>query len=396
MRLLIVSPWLPDAEALHAGGKSLFHELDWLAQRHTVHLRCYGHSEPESVIDPVRARCETVGVIEPAYTWSQKLEHIARGGWRYPWRLGRNTVLTMWASVRALCLEQRIDAVLLMWTEMGRYLDAIPQGTKRVLVTQDVESIVRPRELPLYPLGQARLSAFLRARRLIRIERKTVPRADMVVARSVHDAAYLARFRPGKRTVVLSAYFEAERLRDIQSEERVEGQLTFFGALDRVANLAAVDFLVRGIWRRVREACPRVRLVIAGANPPPRLRQLCAADSRITLTGYIPDIRNLWAATDIAVLPSLVGGGMLVKVAQAMAAGRPVVTTTRGIEGIGAPSGVVVISDGAAVFAAETLNLLRDSERRARIGEAGRRYITEKFDWETSMSALENSLTGKS
>jgi glycosyltransferase involved in cell wall biosynthesis len=79
-----------------------------------------------------------------------------------------------------------------------------------------------------------------------------------------------------------------------------------------------------------------------------------------------------------------------------MAAGRPVVTTTAGNEGIGAPPGAVVVTDDAAVFAAEVLNLLQDSERRARIGEAGRRYVGEKLDWEASMSALENGLTGES
>jgi glycosyltransferase involved in cell wall biosynthesis len=389
MRILIVSPWLPHPAIRHAGGQHLWHTVRSLAARgHRLHMLCYGRGEPETQVQPLAAMCDSLTILTPAYTWGQKLERVRRGGWRYPWRLGRQTHIAARAHIRELCAQ--VDVVHFAWTEMGCYLDAVPRGVGTVLGTLDVEYVVRPRELVLYPPGWARVQAARRARRLIRGERQHVRRAHVTLACSAFDRDHLVRLAPGAAIHVVPPWIDADAVRDLQSDSVVPRRLVFMGALDRFANVAAARWLVEHVWPRVRDHEPATTLRIVGANPPGSLRRLPGGDPRLTVTGFVPDLAAEWAAADVAVSPSLIGGGLVTKVAQPMAAGRPVVTTHFGNEGVAAPEGIAVeVADDVPAFAAAVLRLLRDREHWACIAAAGRQHVLDTLDWNHSMVQLE-------
>jgi glycosyltransferase involved in cell wall biosynthesis len=142
----------------------------------------------------------------------------------------------------------------------------------------------------------------------------------------------------------------------------------------------------------VRDAHPAAELRFVGAAPPAWLQRAAASDPRVTVTGWAPDLVEVWAETDVAVCPSLTGGGLLLKVAQPMAAGRPVVTTTLGNEGVAAPGGAVAVADRPAAFAQEVLRLLEDRVHWERMAQAGRRHIAAAMNWDASMKNLEAAL----
>jgi polysaccharide biosynthesis protein PslH len=309
--------------------------------------------------------------------------------------LGRNTTRAMQQQIHSLCTNHKIDTVFLAWTEMGRYLDAVPPDIRTVLGTMDVERLVRPREVKLYPPGQACAAAERRAQHLIRIERQAVPQADAVTACSRNDQEYLQRLRHDHQVYVVPPYADLDSMWTINPDRKIAGQLTFFGALDRIANLAAAEFLINEVWPLIHENRLSPTLVIAGANPPPALERLASIEQRIRITGYIEDIRAMWAETDVAVLPSLIGGGLLTKAAQAMGAGRPVVTTTLGNEGIAAPPDAIAIADSAHLFANSILNLLTDRDAWRQMARAGRAHVLQTLDWDASMKTLEMVLSGK-
>jgi glycosyltransferase involved in cell wall biosynthesis len=389
MRILIVSPWLPHAEIPHAGGQYLFHTAVSLGERgHEVHLLCYGRGEPLEVVRAMRERCAAVEVVTPAYTPREKLRRLWEGGWRRPWTLGRRTHLAMRAEIRRLC-SAGLDVVHLAWTEMGRYQDAVPRGTATVLGTLDVEGEVRPREIAWLPWGPRRWGAWFRTRRLVRGERRYVRRAGALLAVSPRDAAALARVRGRDDVHVVPPWLDLPALCAIEPGSAVKGRLTFMGALDRVANRAAVRFLVDEVWPRIRVAHGGATLQVVGVNPPAALCRRAEQDPRFVVTGWVPDLTAVWAASDVALVPSLVGGGLLLKVAQPMAAGRPVVTTTPGNAGVGAPPGAVEVADDPAGLAAAALDLLENRQHWRRLAERGRRHVLATLDWEESMRRLE-------
>jgi len=390
MQVLIVSPWLPHPEIAHGGGQHLYHTIRSLTERgNTVHVLCYGRGEPESYVRALAARCAMLHIVTPAHTWRQKAARLLAGGWRRPWTLGRRAHAEVRALIRKICREHQIDVAHFAWTEMGCYLDVVPGGVGSVLGMLDVEHLVCPREVRLCPWGWRKVQVALRARRLIRGERRYMRQADVTLACSVADRNHLARLGAG-RIYVVPPWIDLGAMCAVDRESLTPGRLTFLGAMDRLANQAAARFLLDGVWPQVATAHPGATLRLVGANPPVWLRRRTETDPRLTVTGFVPDPMAEWAATDVAVSPSLAGGGLLIKVAQPMAAGRPVVTTTLGNEGVAAPVGVAIeVADTASAFAEAVLRLLSDRERWARLAEAGRRHVMETLDWGASVSQLE-------
>lgn len=391
MRVLIVSPWLPHARIAHGGGQHVFHTVRSLAERgHAVFVVCYGRQESASQVATLAAHCEGLHALEPAYTWRQKVGHVLSGGWRRPWMWGRRTHAEARALIHSICREQRIDVVHLAWAEMGCYLDAVPAGVATVLGTLDVEHRVRPREVRLYPWGWARMLAARRARRLIQGERRYVNQAHATLVCSAADRRHLARLVNENRIHVVAPWVDLGAMGDVKPKAVVTGRLTFVGALDRIANEAAVRFVVREVWPQVKRAHTGVVLHIVGASPPKWLGRQADGDARLVVTGYVAALVQEWAQTDVAVCPSLIGGGLVVKVAQAMAAGRPVVTTSLGNEGVGAPEGeAVAVANDAGSFGQAVLQLLSDRARWKRVAAAGRRHVVNTLDWGASMRDLE-------
>jgi glycosyltransferase involved in cell wall biosynthesis len=391
VRVLIVSPWLPHPAIAHAGGQHVYHTVRSLAERgHDVHLLCYGRGEPVAQVRALEEHCASLTVVTPSYSWRLKAGRLLAGGWRRPWTLGRRAHAEARAAIRAACAGRRIDVVHLAWTEMGRYLDAVPRGVGTVLGALDVESLVRPREARLYRPGWRRLLAVLEGHRLACNERLYVRWADVTLACSEADRAHLARLGPANRVRVVGPWIDLEAMRAVGPGEVVRGRLTLMGAMDRAANAAAARFLLDDVWPIVRDRHPRATLHVVGAGPPPWLLRRSGCDPRLVVTGFVPDLAAEWAATDVAVSPSLVGGGLVVKVAQPMAAGRPVVTTTPGNEGVAAPVGVAVeVADRGPAFARAVLRLLANRERWARLAAGGRRHVQQTLDWRTSIGRLE-------
>lgn len=396
MRLLFVTQWLPHPQVLQAGGQHIYHTLRWLAQRHDVHLLSYGRGESAEQVESLAPIAETMMVIEPAYTTRQTITIEPHPeGWQPLKMLSRRTQIAVREYMRVICQRQNIEAVHFAWTEMGRYLDAVPEGVAGVLGAMDVEYLVRPREAALRPTllpsGLEILQVQRRARSLIHNESDYLPKANVVLACSEADRQHLAKLTPIERIHVVHPWIDAESVRGIPPSSVISGRLTFVGALDNIANIAAARFLVAEVWPLIREQRPETTLHLVGANPTNDVRAWANDDPRITIIADTDDIDLIWATTDIAVSPSLIGGGFMTNVTQAMAAGRPVVTTMLGYESVDAPPEMVDIADTAPDFANAVLRLLSDRTRWQRHALAGRAFIIRAYDWDESMAALENA-----
>jgi glycosyltransferase involved in cell wall biosynthesis len=169
--------------------------------------------------------------------------------------------------------------------------------------------------------------------------------------------------------------------------------LVFSGALTYEANYDAMRYFLAEIYPLVRSMVPGVRLQITGRSSGIDLRAL-ALDSSVVITGYLPDVRPVVAGSWVCVVPLRLGGGTRLKILEAMALGTPVVTTTKGAEGLEVvPGEDIIIADHPATFAAATADLLRDERLREKLARNARRLVKEKYGWEAIGQKLNDLAT---
>jgi glycosyltransferase involved in cell wall biosynthesis len=225
-----------------------------------------------------------------------------------------------------------------------------------------------------------------------RMEGRLIGEFDHVLVTSETDRkALLGLVSPGAKSAPVSVLpngVDLDFFRPNPEVQRDAETLVFSGKMSYHANVSMVKHLVAEIMPRVWRERPEVRLVIVGKDPTPEVRAL-GADSRITVTGTVADIRPyLWKAT-AAVVPLVYGAGIQNKILEAMACGTPVVTTSRTLSALEVtPGRELLVANGAEAFAREVLDLLGNNGRREAVGEAGAAYVRSRHSWRSIAERL--------
>ena len=224
------------------------------------------------------------------------------------------------------------------------------------------------------------------SRKMRRFEQETLRRFDSVIAVSDRDAAALAkRYElPAVEAIDTGVDLDFFACNPPGPDPTPGGgTLIFTATMSWAANVEGIHFLLDEVWPILLRARPGIRAVIIGRNPPASLSDKIASRGlNVTLTGFVDDIRPYVAAADVYVIPLWVGSGTRIKAFEAMAMGRPVVSTSLGIEGLAVTHDEhFVRADNTADFAGAILSLLDDGARRARIADAARALMEEKFSW---------------
>jgi glycosyltransferase involved in cell wall biosynthesis len=159
--------------------------------------------------------------------------------------------------------------------------------------------------------------------------------------------------------------------------------VVFSGAMDSRSNIDGIAFLIDEIWPLVAAARPQARALIVGRNPPAALVERArAAGLPFTFTGFVDDIRPHMRSGQVAVIPLRVGSGTRIKAFEAMAAGRPLVSTTLGVEGLDiVPGEHFLAADTPAEFASAVARLLADPAAAAKLDQAARARVEARFGW---------------
>jgi glycosyltransferase involved in cell wall biosynthesis len=194
-----------------------------------------------------------------------------------------------------------------------------------------------------------------------------------VLAFGSRDAAAIAELAPEVADRVRVCPFGIELPPPADRDQEQSGQVLFVGNFTHQPNRDAALWLAQEIMPAVRAHQPEARLEIVGANPPPEIVAL--AGPRVDVLADVPSVDPHIAGAAVVVAPVRTGGGMRMKVLQALAAGKALVTTSRGGEGFDcfAEPPPLAIAEEAGAFAEEVATLLADPELR---GELGRRART--------------------
>jgi len=226
-------------------------------------------------------------------------------------------------------------------------------------------------------------------RKLQREELGTYRSADGVYLCSAADERRLLVEIPKAITAVIPNAADVEYYRPRPTDPPPDGRtVVFFGLLSYVPNVDSVIHFVHDIWPRIAEAHPQARCKIIGGGAPPSL--LALAGPRIELAGFVPDLRPHLAAAAAVVVPLRLGGGTRLKVVEAMAMGKAIVSTTLGAEGIEAvPGRDLLIEDEPSAFADAVTRLLAEPGLAARIGRSARQLAEERYAWSGAALRLE-------
>jgi protein-tyrosine-phosphatase/glycosyltransferase involved in cell wall biosynthesis len=260
-----------------------------------------------------------------------------------------------------------------------------------VLFAHNVEHLIwrRLRDVETRPWRRALLE--VEWRKMRRAEARACAGATLTVAVSEADAGRLRAMAPGATvraipTGVDTAYFAPVGTRETAAA------LVFTGSMDWHPNEDAVLHFLDAVLPRVREEVPDVSFIVAGRNPGGRLRA-AAAEAGVLVTGTVEDIRPYLAGAAVYVVPLRIGGGTRLKIFEALAMGKAVVSTTVGAEGLPLVPGTHFLqADAPDEFAKAVVALLRDPARRRSLGEAGRRLVETRYSWPMVAEALERRL----
>jgi len=305
----------------------------------------------------------------------------------------RVTIPALQRALDRILRSKRFDIVNLEFPYLGHYhLRQAPPGEKLPALVVDSHEIAydlaRQFAETSVSLGR-RFYASANWRKLRREELGIYREADGVYLCSAADEQRLLGQVPEAHTAVIPNAADVEYYQPRPGDPPPDGRtVVYFGLLSTVPNIHAVIHFVQDIWPRIAEAHPEARCEIIGGRPPASLRAL--AGLRVKLTGFVPDLRPHLAAAAAIVVPLRLGGGTRLKIVEAMAMGKAIVSTTLGAEGIEAVSGRdILIEDEPAAFAGAVNRLLADPSLAARIGESARLVAVERYAWSGAAEALD-------
>jgi glycosyltransferase involved in cell wall biosynthesis len=306
----------------------------------------------------------------------------------------RVSVPEMQQALTRLLSEKRFDIVNLEFPYLGHCdLRRAPDGEKPPPVVVDSHEIA-------YDLARQfarsadnftrRLYAGLNWRKLKREELGTYGAADGVFLCSVADQQRLLEHIPGARTAVIPNAADVNYFQPRAGDPASDGRtIVYFGLLSTIPNIDGVQHLVKDIWPHIAAAHPEARLKIIGGKAPPQLQAL--AGPGIELTGFVDDLRPHLAEAAAVVVPLRLGGGTRLKIVEAMAMGKAIVSTSLGAEGIEVtPGHDLLVEDDPVKFAHVVNQLLAEPELAARIGKAARQTAVSHYSWSKAARALES------
>jgi glycosyltransferase involved in cell wall biosynthesis len=297
----------------------------------------------------------------------------------------------------ASALRRRIeefdpDVVHLDSVVLAAYTRSITR--RRIVITHhNVESDLYAQRATVEPWMMRALLG-REARKLVALERRLGREAAMNVVVSETDATRLQALVPGARTAVVPNGVDTDFFRaDTRVSPRAKS-LVFVGGMDWYPNRLAMEWLAAEIWPQLAKNDADRTMTVVGREPPARLLDAAAADSRLRVTGFVDDVRSYISSSAIYVCPIRAGGGTRLKILDALSMGRPLVSTALGVSGLGLVEGRHFLrAETAEEFVSQISRLERDADLRAALGRNGRSVVEERYSWSIVGDKLEAALS---
>lgn len=390
LRLLFLLPFSPRLDATHGGGRTTAQLLAHLATRHRVaviHLRA--PADPPA--DPVlRQQCEFIEEVlrpNPGFShlsWLARTTSLLRG---WPLWVASCSVAAFHSRVRTLANTWKPDIVQVEFHVMAQYLSALADSPAPRILIQHEPGAPAACDVWQSSRGLVRMIRYWDMWAWKRFEQAIISRLQAIVVFTVRDREALAPVSPSIPIVCIPFGTELpEQPLDPYGEDPLS--LIFVGNFTHPPNVDSALRLINEILPRVRILIPGVRLQIVGDHPTTQIRQL--AGETILVTGRVSDVTPYLNSAAIVIAPLRMGGGMRVKVLEALAAGKAIVASRLAVEGLEVVEGMHLrLAETDKKFADVIVQLLAHPEERASLGRNARAWACANIGWGKTIAAYE-------
>jgi glycosyltransferase involved in cell wall biosynthesis len=363
------------------------------ASGHEIELLCFG--------DPAAAGedqgkaleiCKAVQIIpNPSAGFSKLaalLRRVAAVPFTRPYGVARSRSKRMVREILDRLRRQACDVVLCEETDL---LVNVPDHLPVPLIVDhhNAEHVLLERYLAQETNPFRRAYAWMEARKVRNWERHATSRADVAMVCSEVDRATYRALCPSAAVIVAPNVIDVAAYAPATGEE--PGTILYAGGMDWYPNRDAVEFFALSILPRILQRVPGARFVVAGRNPAPEFLRRFAGIPSVEFTGAVPDMRPQIARAAVCVVPLRIGSGTRLKILEAAAMAKPIVSTALGAEGLDFADGSeILLADEPESFASAVVDLLNGAKRRRSLGAASRRRVEHSYSLAVLQGTLRN------
>ena len=271
------------------------------------------------------------------------------------------------------------DVILLEGIYLMRYIDVIRKHTKTkvLLRPQNVEFVIWERLYETESNWLKRQYLHILAIRMKTFELNNINLADIVVTVSETDLGIFTEYGLKLPATSVPTGYVFDTLPEITAKE--ENAVAFIGGMDWMPNREGVEWFINKVWPIVLSQLPDAKFYLAGRNFPAEIRNLKVKG--LVVVGEVEDAREFILSKSISIVPLFAGSGMRVKIVEAMALGRAVISTSVGAESLKyTDGGDILIADDAAVFANAVVKMLSDRHQRIALGKKAQQLVLDVYD----------------
>jgi glycosyltransferase involved in cell wall biosynthesis len=390
-RLLFLAPFAPRLNAFHGGSRSIAQLLANLANRHRIAL-LYLRAPVDPPLDPVlQERCEVVEEVirpNPGISFAEGKSRIRSLLQGMPAWAAACSVAECGGRVRSLARRWKPQIVHIEYHVMAQYVSALADcPAPRVLIEHEPGASAA-REAWQSRRGIPRAIRYMDWLAWRRFERFIAGQVEAIVVFTARDRQTMALLA-GEKPIIRIPLATTLPEHPLDPRGGEPPSMLFVGNFVHPPNVDAAMRLVGAIFPQVQARVPGAVLHIVGDKPPARLAKSAKQD--VVVTGRVPEVTPYLDRAAVVVIPVRMGGGMRVKVLEALAAGKAVVASRLAAEGLDVVHGrQILFAESDRAFADATVELLLDVERRASLGAGARAWALENLDWERVIRAYEN------
>ncbi|MEI7724892.1 MAG: glycosyltransferase [Bacteroidota bacterium] len=382
MRLFFILPRVP--YPTEKGDKlRAFHQIKQLSKRHEIILCALNDGDLHEDAIPVLKKYVKAIHIIPISKASIAINLIKTLFSKKPLQVGYFYNASSAAKIHKLIDEYKPDHLFCQLIRVADYVKDIP--IPKTLDYQDVFSKGVERRLATSPFY---LKPFLRIEynRLLRYEHDAFEAFDNKIIISAPDRDLIPHPEREKIVVVANGV-DTDFFKPMVAEKDYD--LVFTGNMGYPPNIKSAEFLVNEVLPEVFPHKPGLRLLIAGANP--HLRVMVLKSEQVTVSGWVPDMRDCYARSRVFIAPMQIGTGLQNKLLEAMAMKMPCITSPLAFQALNARDGIdILVAQTPKEYAAHILMLLNNPEKASEIAQNGYDFVHRNFNWETETDKINN------
>ncbi len=251
-----------------------------------------------------------------------------------------------------------------------------------LLFQHNVEAMIAKRHVEQNSGILARMFWWLQWKKMSFFEKAACKKFNSVIAVSEDDKRLFQKLYGADNVSTIPTGVDLDYYNVSTDRKETKSSLVFCGSMDWLPNEDAVFFFINDILPEIKKSVPDITLTVIGRNPSGSLSKIVGNTPEVTLTGWVDDTRPYIEKGQVFIVPIRIGGGTRMKIYEAMAMGKPIVSTVVGAEGLPVENGThLILADPAEDFAKQIIRLFNEAQTRESLGKNARIYVEANFGW---------------